>query len=186
MKTKRIVAILITVIAILAILFCYRYQVLKHRFPNPVNESYGVGKPMTDGNFTVTLQKSELVDGDEIEQLAPGVSFEPYKGKAVRMVLAHVRVEKSKKCDDTYNFTKIAAESGAWSNGILREAFMKLNKGISIQKAEIAYHHYIDVILPFSMVSAMYKSSDWKKIDSRSFSLVFSMYPVKKYMVVHG
>lgn len=186
---KLVKALSIIAIGVFLFLYFYRYQTLQQRYPNPVNETVGIGEAIEDGSFTVTLQKSTLIEGNELKKLAPNIVIArhadgtPYEGKSIRILLADIRVKKTQECEDTYNFTKILCESGAWSNGLDGELFMQLNKGISMVHEDVPYNHYVDVILPFSMVETMFKDSDWKSVDSRSFGLIYSLYPMKKSMI---
>lgn len=186
---KIVRALSIITIGVFLFLYFYRYQTLQQKYPNPVNETVGIGEAIEDGSFTVTLQSSALIEGNELEKLAPNTVIArhsdgtPYEGRSIRILLANVRIKKTQECEDTYNFTKILCESGAWSNGLDGELFMQLNNGISMVHEEVAYNNYIDVILPFSMVETMFNDSDWKSVDSRSFGLIYSLYPIKKSII---
>lgn len=185
---KRFKMLSIILISALILLFFYRYQMLNKKYPNPDNEKYGTGESMLQGNFALTLQKAELIDGNALSKLAPNTIIachsdgSAYNENEIRVLLAYIRVEKVKRCDDTYDFVPISSESGSWGNGLNIELFMKLNKGISVHEAEIEYNSAIEVVLPFSMVNTMFKNSEWEKIDFRKFFIVHSLYPVKKVM----
>lgn len=183
MKKKKIMVIIF--ILVFAVVFLYRYRSINQQFPNPeLREAY-IGEVMELEDVTFQLEKVEMLDGKGLHALDPDIviatdpSGNPFPDEKIRVVLNYIQIKNIGNQQKAVDFSRIKAESGAWGNGINGEIFMALNPGISVQKEIIRPGEVRNVVIPFSMLSTMFKEKDWARIDERVFSTVLSLYPEK-------
>lgn len=183
MKKKKIIVIVLTIV--FAAFFLYRYRSLNMQFPNPkLREAY-IGEAMEFEEITFELEKVEMLDGKGVNALdsdiviATDPSGKPFPDEEIRVVLNYIQIKNCGNKQKAVDFSRINAESGAWGNGINGEIFMALNPGVSVQKEVIKPGEVRNVVIPFSMLSTMFKEKDWESIDERVFSTVLNLYPEK-------
>ena len=185
MKKRFKLTIIFGSILILTLLYVYRVISLNQEYRNPVIKKYSINQPLEMGDFQFTLKQMKLIDGTELEELAPDVILAtnadgtPYSKDKLRVCLAYIEIKKRGDSDDTLDFTKVTIESGAWGNGINNAIFSALNPNVSISKIKMAQNETQNVVLPFSMIDTMFKDADWKHINERNFSIIFNLYPEK-------
>lgn len=188
MKKKMITGIVILLCILSGVVFAVRFTAVNRRYPKSEEKVYSVGEPVNLGGYTFTLTQMELIDGTELEGRVTDVTYAEdmegnlYDGERMRVLMAHIQIEKNSDSDEFIDFTRINVESGAWHNGLDAELYMAMNEGISVQKLVLEKGEQCEVILPFSMICDMFKKRGWEKIDEREFSLVFAFYPEKIVM----
>ena len=183
MKKKKLMVI--GLIIAFAVFFLYRYRSLNMQFPNPeLREAY-IGEVMEFEDVTFELEKVEILDGKDMNAIDPDIviatdpSGKPFPDEKIRVVLNYIQIKNIGNKQKLVDFSRINAESGAWGNGINGEIFMALNPGVSVQKEIIKPGEVRNVVIPFSMLSTMFKERDWEGIDERVFSTVLNLYPEK-------
>lgn len=175
----------VSICLLIGVLCAVRYCSLNRLVPSPGTKEYKIGETVNIGGYAFTLQQVEMLDGNGLKRTAPNVKIvtnadgTAYDQKKIRAVFFHVRLQKKGEGNESVDFTRVSAESGAWGNGINAQLFMTLNPGVSIEKNTLKENEALEVILPFSMVDTMFKKSDWEKIDERKFSVVLQLYPEK-------
>ncbi len=186
---KRKTYILILLCVLLSVIVAKIY-LLNKKYPNPIEEPYIIGETITDEIFSVTLNRMEIIDGNELAKRCPEeiVGYHsdgtPYQGNEIRVLLAEISVEKLKNVTDTFDFSVFMCESNAFGNGVNPSIFMKLNPGVSIQREQINYKEARKVTLPFTMIQEQFRyKKQWERIEEREFFVVYSLYPVKKMFV---
>ncbi len=191
-RKRKIIIVTAAICLLLGVLWVVRYRSLNHLIPNPEMTKFGIGESVNMGGVSFTLQQVEMLNGNEIKKVAPNVDIvtnadgTAYDREKIRAVFFHVQIEKTGSDNESIDFTKISAESGAWGNGINAQLFMVLNPGVSIEKNVLEKNEIEEIILPFSMADTMFKKDDWKKIDEREFGVVFQLYPEKIVLTQGG
>ncbi|MDD3278022.1 MAG: hypothetical protein PHG16_03960 [Lachnospiraceae bacterium] len=186
MRRKRsIIIVAVAICMLLGGLWVVRYHSLNQLIPSPEIKKFGVGETVEMGSISFTLQQVEMLDGNEINKVAPNVDIvrngngTAYDPEKIRAIFFHVKIQKKGNDPEDIDLTKVSAESGAWGNGINGQLFMTLNPGVSIDKIVLEENETAEMILPFSMVDTMFRKDDWKKIEEREFSAVLQLYPEK-------
>ena len=161
---------------------CLKIYAVNQKYPPAEVVAYGIGDVIefSEMNMTVTASRidyaANIIDDYEVEIYNKNNNL--LSEDECKLLVVDLAIENTTNNEITVPLYVINAESGGWSNGIDATDFRKLNIGleqpiITISAGETAY-----VSVPFAMYSIQFKDSAWSAVDSREYSVVFSVYPI--------
>lgn len=162
---------------------CIRYTYLNERFPSPTVIKADLGETMNNHDVTLTVKQSSLqkITDLNIEYTITVVNEEgeALSTEEMRVLLAEIVLENNSNEPIKIPLYSYVAESGAWSNGIDFDLFTTLNETGTSLMVLLEPGERKELILPFALYSVQFKSNGWDLLESRSFYMVLSTYPVK-------
>jgi len=172
---------------ILALTFLvgYRYTSLNSLYPNPSVVSVKLGEQLEINGYTFSVDNWNRYNGAYVRELLPGYVMmtddygNVYSDEKVRVIITEMKIENNTGKDTVLDLTSFAFESGAWHNqwdAVLFEKLNPLNPSIYL---ELKKGQSKVITFPIHMYEFQFNKSDWKNIENREFSIVFSTYPVK-------
>lgn len=188
MKNKKIKTVLISSLIIAAlVLSIVRIYHINQQYPNPKVVNHALNESIRGGDTSLTVQNSELIDGNQLKKLVPEYQEEvinddgsQLSGEQMRFLLVYIKLTNHTDETQMISLAQINATSLIWTNGIIYDLFVFLNpnKGNPIQ-IELSPNQEMEVVLPYGLYSLQFKSEDWQNIDNQQFTLVLSRYPTK-------
>lgn len=199
-KIKRIIGIMLSAIAFAGI--CCRLCWINARYPDPGEQTCGLGDSVQVGDYTVTFQDWHWSDGEILHALCPGFCLlldeegEEYPVSRERIGLVTLTITKAGRdqagtdqagagqamTDDAavaLNLTGMAFESGAWGNQFDMELMYLLNPRLESLRPQLEEGESVEIILPMAMTDQQFTREQWERIDRRVFYVVLDYYPAK-------
>jgi hypothetical protein len=186
MKKKWVVVLL----TMLLILFCFHYYTLNKQYPNPRVYEAQINKKMIMGDYSIEMVSWEWNDGEVIKDIVPDYSIltnsdgTDYPNDKEKVALATIQITKNGNIDDTFDFTNVAIESGAWHNQWDSVVFEAIN-GEDCYSLDMKNGEKKQITIPIVLYDFQFSDSQWNSIEKRKFCVVFSNYP-DKYMLTYS
>lgn len=179
---KNLIAVGITACVLAAFLFGYLR--VNREYPPAERCVYTAGDTFTVNDLEIQNNGGELVTVPQLKERFPDaempsmiVNGQPLPEEKIRILLASVRVRTLSETATLSSLYTTGARSGAWRNGMDFDLYLQLNPSL-----EPDAEGYYNLVMPYEVNSLQFHDKDWKQIDSRTFELVFSMYPVENVM----
>lgn len=179
--------ILAAVVGIVVIGCCvFRICQVNRMYPEAAVESYQVGQPFQYGNLTLTVEDSMLIGPDRLIQegyIASDPDLEGINPEDMRALLITLHVQNLSDRSAGLPLYIFNAESDGWSNG-LDMNWAELASGGQGIDVMLEPGEEKTVVLAYQLFAVQFQRKDWNRIDQRAFSLVFSIYPVKRMVLL--
>lgn len=188
MNSKKIIVVFSVLLVVLFFaLSALRYSTLNKMYPDVEIVEHSIGEEIKGGEIYITVESSELWDGEQTRQIIPDYTIEAYNNDGtipeddqIRNLIVHLKVENKSDSQKSVSFVNFTPESNAWKNGLSLELYTQLNPGVgSPLEFKIEANSKSDIILPYTMIYSQFKEKDWEHIEQRDFKLVLSQYPIK-------
>ena len=183
MSKQKIIISSAAAVAVSALLITGAVQCIKvnREYPAPEVTAVEMSQELLIGNGSQAVTATGF-DLKEIDELSPDHSI-PFDYKAdSKIALVELTVKNVSDKPETLDMTTPVLTAKGWENGLLLELFLELNPGYD---SEIAPGESIEVVAPYAMLDYQFKSENWDKIMDEDFSIVFQVYPEKKYISLH-
>lgn len=189
MKGKNMIAkrILISLLVMAVIAGCtIRIVTLNKQFPNPEIRQYGLNDSFVWEELEITAKGYRLLTVPEIQQYIEGfdVSYVDKQGndKDERMLVAELQVSNPTDREKHFSTYLCSLRSGAYFQAFDPRYYSNFNAGAS--SADIGPGETVTVYLPFHIYSIHFSENAWEKLDTRTFEIVLSIYPVKEIITL--
>lgn len=179
--------ILICLVILAVIAGCaIRIVTLNQMFPNPEVRQHGLQESFDWEDLEITAKGYRLLTVPEIQQYIEGfdVSYVDQQGndKDERILLAELQVKNMTNREKHFSTYLCSLRSGAYFQAFDPKYYSNFNAGAS--SADIGPGETVTIYLPFHMFSIHFSESAWEKMDTRTFEIVLSMYPVKEIITL--
>lgn len=182
-KQKRIIkltaaavtALLILIFLVSGIVQCCK---VNKKYPAPVVKAACMSQELmiNDNNLKVTATGFEL---KKIDELCPDHSIKFDYSADSRIALVRLNVKNVSDGHEYFSLTSPVLTANGWKNGLFLDMFMMLNDEYD---TDLEPDESIDIIAPYAMFDYQFEKSNWEKIDSQEFSIVFDVYPERVYI----
>lgn len=182
MKKNRglIYGIVIGLILILLSLFVIGYRNINLKYPKAVNENYSIGEPVEYDGCEVCVKDYAILN--KTEAMDEGYYVEDEEEyKILKCTLEVTNNSDSEKSPELYY---LEAESPVWHNGIDLEVIHNANKDGASLCPTLGPKETTTVTIAFVMYQFQFTDLRWEQIEKDYIYIVFSLYPVKKYVVL--
>ncbi len=187
--TFRIISVLASALFISIIGF--KIYAVNKAYPAAQIKSYSLGDKFDFHGAEISVDSATLCPtSDIIEGYVCNVLDEhnkPLSNDQCKVLIVTITAENKTAEELILPFHEVAAESDGWHNGLGLTEFCAVNEGITWPDIKLPAGEMTTVKLTFNMYSIQFKNKEWKWVDKRNYSLVFSEYPVKTAVeVVEG
>lgn len=185
-KMNKTIIVCILIFVIFVPVFIYRFIYINNKYPHAVIQTCNVLELMDYNNFEITvdsykfLDKSELIDSKYNDTETDDL-FEKYDTKAVFVTITIKNTSDMEANIEAYMF---ALESPGWTNGTAYELFIKENAEDISMNPTLNPQQELTLTLPYVMYSIQFRDSTWENVKDRPFSLVLSLYPIKREIIL--
>lgn len=163
---------------------------LNQKYPNANVERYTMNETVTLGNIEVTITDYQLLTVPEIKERIEGydVTYVDSKGndKDERILLAEVHLKNIGEDLDGFSVYLCTLQSGAYTQGMAMEYYPAFNSHLSNPDVVTFLEPGKDmtIYVPYSIYEISFSKNAWEKIDTRTFELVFSLYPINRVVTL--
>lgn len=181
MKHKKAVWIAGGIICICVLLYWIWSVVdINRRIPRAEQITYSNGE-WVDWENGVEIRgiSSYFMEDDEIRNM-PGVSKESLFEDEMRLLWVNIEVRNSSNETKTISMTDFSAESSGWSNIADMQIYYEMTKEGAQLDTEIRPGEMISYGLPYLLLRANFRDSEWKKVEEKPYYLTIELYPEKR------
>ncbi|MBQ8558692.1 MAG: DUF5067 domain-containing protein [Tyzzerella sp.] len=180
-KNRRFIyGVLCGLIILLFALFIIGYTKVNRKYPEAINEKYNIGEMFEYDGCDISVRDYSILN--KTEAINSGYYVEDDADyKILKCTLEATNNSDSEKSPELYY---IEAESSVWHNGIDLEVIDNANQATDSLRPTLKSGETATVTIAFVMYKFQFSDARWKRIDSDNIYLVFSLYPVKKYVVL--
>lgn len=177
MMKKRIIIVFFAIIVLS--LLSFRIISLNKKYPSPTIDKYTINQVINYNNFNIKATSYEFMD---VESVKKTFNEEISYGQDVKCITVNLVIKNEGNQKNNIEIYNFVLESMAWKNGINLKAFTDLNSNINnpTLNPNLEPGESISLKIPFSMISEHFKGNQWNNVEKRSYSLILSLYPVKK------
>ena len=179
---KRNIYVLITsvVLVVVSAFLIIRINIKYQRGKDIV---YGMHEEIPYGEgLMLQIDKSAFVSEDEMRDFYPELQKErSLRGVFVTATFKNPGLEKK-----DFLLPEMMIESGAFANGMDVIVFLRINDIPDIYsiKPTLESGESFSLIIPYSILNLQFTPEEWKSIEDRQFSLILSLYPQKKSILL--
>lgn len=167
-------------IVFVVILYIFQYISINHRYPKPAIETYNIGDCFYFQGVSMQVLNLKRLNDTDLKRFGALYDKDLYFGEELYCIVPEIRIKNDTSTPKKIDTTILTAESGAWCNGISLSLFTVLNKKDDTLYPTLQPKESITIKLPYTMNVSQFGKHNWKTVASRQYSLVFSLYPVKK------
>ena len=162
--------------------FGFGYDRVNRAYPAPVRAAHTLGETFETNGLEITGTDSRLMSIAQFREQYPDIivdiGYQQEDGSIlpeenVRILLASVRVKILSEGANIPFLYSAGVQSGTWRNGMSFDLFAQL---IDLVPDTDGYYH---LILPYQILSLQFLEKDWETVESRSYEIVFSLYPTR-------
>lgn len=175
--SKKIAAAVVAVVLIG--LSCFRLTALNTRYPPPEIRCYATGQAAPYEPFTLMVNNAAFMDEARTQEI---FQDELLDDQNLRCIVVDLTVQNKGTETGHIEISSFILESGAWKNGIHYTAFLQLNEDqpqasllLTLEPGESR-----TLRLPYTMIESHFRPVQWKTVEHRTYSLTYSLYPVKQ------
>lgn len=180
-KNRRFIYVIVGSFMIFIVgLFIAKYVMVNQKYPEAIFERYNIGEVLEYDGCDVSVKDFVILDKEKAKDLGYYLDDDlDYKIlKCTMEVTNNSDIEKSPE------LYYVEAESSVWHNGVDLEVLHNANEATESLRPTLHSGETTTVTVVFVMYKFQFSNARWKQIDSDNLQLVFSLYPVKKYVVL--
>lgn len=180
-KNRRFIyGIVYGLLILLFVLFIIGYIRINRKYPQAVYEKYNLGETVEYDGCDVSVKEYAILNKAEANE--SGYYLEEEEDyKILTCTLEVTNHSESEKRPELYY---LEVESSVWHNGIDLEVIQNANVATASLCPTLNPGETTTVIVAFVMYKLQFSDSRWEQIDKDNLYMVFSLYPVKKYVVL--
>lgn len=182
---KLLIAGIILISILFLVLFLIRYNYLNTKYPEVIIDSSSMNEPVNYFDFSLCAEKYAIINQNEIKEKNI-ISEQLPSGFETKMVLVTLNIKNTSTQEKTIELYPFVLESNGWRSAFDFEAFNKLNSENVSTSLRLKPGKSQTVILPFTMYNSQFKKDYWAKLQNKEFDLIFSLYPIKKYIKLYN
>jgi len=168
------------VLVLLLGLFIIRFIKINRKYPQAVHEKYHIGETVEYDGCDVCVKDYDILNKEKARDV--GYYLEDDADyKILKCTLEVTNHSESEKRPELYY---LEAESSVWHNGIDLEVIRNADVATASLCPTLIPGKSATVTIAFVMYKLQFSDSRWEQIDKDNISIVFSLYPVKKYVVL--
>jgi len=180
-KRKLLTVGIVLITIVFLVLFLFRYSYLNQKYPEVIIESCKVNESINYMDFSLRAEEYEIINQNEINE--KNVIFQPLQSSfETKMVIVTLNIKNQSTQEKAIEIYPFVLESNGWSSAFDYEAFCKLNSENASTSLVLKPGETQTAILPFTMYNLQFKKDYWANLKNKEFDLVFSLYPIKKYI----
>lgn len=189
-KRKTIKYILIVVAVLALVVGCtLRIAYINVLYPNAEVQQYRLNEPFTWRGFEVTIKRYQILTVPEIKEYIQGfdVTYVDAQGndKDERILLVEVALKNISEEESYFSAGSCNLHSGAYAQSLSMTYYKNFNSIQSdVYVLGVAPGESTTVHLPFHIFSTQFSDNAWEGIDTRTFELVFSLYPINRVVTL--
>lgn len=149
---------------------------VNQHYPAPAEHRYAVGENFSMGDFALQVTGYHFMDEQQIKTV---FAQELANGQRMKGVLVDLTVTNTGTKPAAPELYPFVLESSAWKNGVNLAAFMQLSDSSASMSPMLQPGESCNVTLPYHMTDSQFRPEQWDEVETRSYSLVCSLYPAK-------
>lgn len=164
---------------IVVVLLCLIVRI-NIKYPNPEKQLYNMGESLyCENGLVCSVTGAGVYSEDEKEKMFQDIIVDEYE-----LIGCYVNIEIVNKGDSEKRIAigDYVLTSLGWKQSVCFPVFKVLNKNC---KSALKPGESETYVLPYTISSNMFTSKQWKEVKNRRYSVVFSLYPVKREVYVN-
>lgn len=182
--------ILICLFCLVLVIGCtVRIVTLNQKYPNPTVERYCINENFEKSGFSIIVKGHRLLTVPEIKEYITDfdVSYADKQGndKDESILLVELEATNLSKEENYFPFAACTLRSGSYMQGLGMRIYPYFTEGMDdVYGVGIKPGQTVRFYLPYHLYSIHFSDEDWRNLDSRTFEIVFSLYPVKQVVTL--